>query len=154
MTLSLDLTVHGDEAATLRMEEMAHRATDLRPLWRRLGPVLRHSEERKFAAGFTKSTVVGHELRLVGFGTEGEAIKSRARRRRSRYTLIDSGRLKESLTLLGGENVMDEGLLSLRFGTSVFYAKFLRERGFRLIPVTQQLRREMTRTALDYFMGR
>lgn len=137
MTLRLDLTVDGDEATSLRMEEMARRATDLRPLWRRMGPVLRHAEERKFATGFTKSTTT-----------------DTGRRRRARYTLIDSGALKESLTLIGGENVMDEGPLSLRFGTSVFYAKFLRKRGFTLIPVTQQLRRDMTRTALDYFMGR
>ena len=150
----LDLTVRGDERATEHVQGLARRMGNLEPLFTLMAHDLYRSERRQFEQGFTKGIVIGEELRLTGFGTPAERIRSRKRRRRVRYTLRDTGRLERSLTLLSSpDNVLHPGRDGLEFGTSVFYAKFLKRQGFNLVPITKRLREDLSGTALDYFLG-
>lgn len=141
----MSLIAKGDEQAAARLREMGDRVRDARPLWNELAPIVMRAESRKFDRGFTKSTVIGTRMTLRGFkgGARGHVHETN-RRRRTRYTLIDTGRLRRSLiTFRAPGQILDPKPDELRYGTSVFYAKILRRRGFKIIQIDKTGRREI-----------
>lgn len=114
---------------------MGRRAEDARPLWRSIAPVLLDAEERTFRKGFSKAG-----------GSN--------RPRRARYTLIDTGRLRKSLVSYRapGQVLWLNEPQTMRYGTNVFYAKFLRKRGFKLISIDRLAREEMKRRTIRYLI--
>jgi hypothetical protein len=125
----LELDVEGDRAAAAGLAEMGRRAADGRRLFRHIAPAFYDAERRAFRRGFSR---------------DGK-----------HYTLIDSGRLMESLTRRRHpENVLDIGGSEMRFGTSVFYARFLRKRGFQPLNVDRLLRDDIEQRTREFIIGR
>lgn len=150
--MRLEIKVEGDHLATLHLRSLAERADNLQPLFQLMRPALEDSEKEKFRTGWSKST-----LRSYGFHTPTRGKRKGQRTIRElrdvkRYTLVDTGRLRESLTLASPENVFHAGRYDLEFGTSVFYARFLKKRGFNLIPVNKRLRERLSGITRDYLL--
>lgn len=153
----LDIAAKGVGEAAHRLEAMGERAIDARPLWRHISPVLLDAERRQFVRGFTKRTSSAVPV-LVHRPKSGRT--TRQRRSRRRYSLVDTGRLRRSLTKSslsrtggGADTIMDASHDELRFGTTVYYAKFLRKRGFSLISIDRQARGSITEHTTKFLIG-
>lgn len=146
------LTKKGDEHAEARLRAMGDRARDARPLWNEVAPVVMDAQQRKFTRGWTKSEVVGTRLTLRNFqgGARGE-IRETRRRQRTRYTLVLSGRLKRSLIRFRAPGmILDAQEHELRYGTGVFYARFLRKQGFKIIQIDKRGREQIAEKVADF----
>jgi hypothetical protein len=152
----IQLVAKGDEEAAARLHAMGDRAHDARPLWNEIAPILLRAEDRKFARKFTKSVVIGERLTLRRFSrTSGGELHSVKQRKRTVYSLVKSGRLKKSLvTFRAPGQKLDVQPHELVYGTDVFYAKFLRRRGFRIIQIDKAGRAEINAKVTDYLAGR
>lgn len=154
--MRLELVKKGDVEARARLEAMGLRAGDARPLWDEIAPILLGAERRKFARGFTKSIIIGQRLTLRRFSRSGAAgeVHTINIRRRSRYSLVDTGRLRDSLTIFRAPGQqLDAQPDELKFGTHVFYARFLRKRGFRLVTLDKAARADISDKVSAYLTG-
>lgn len=154
--MELDITASRVEESTGKLLLLGHRATDARPLWRNIAPVLLDGERRLFQRGFTKKTSKAVAI-LIRRPRTGKTV--RQRRSRRRWSLVDSGRLRRSLTkrtlvnVAGADTIMDPSDGELRFGTSVFYARFLLKRGFNLITLDRVGWAEINEKTLEFLKG-
>lgn len=131
--MKFDLIVEDNRAAA-RLDEMGDRAGDTRRLFRLLAPELYDAQARRFQRGFS----------LDG----------------KRYDLVITGALRRSLTTRsksagprGGGNILNIGAREMRFGTSVYYSRFLRKRGFNIVGLDPQARDAMTNRTRAFLMG-
>lgn len=120
--------VEGDRAAAAGLTAMGRRAGDGRRLFRQIAPAFYDAQQRQFRRGFSR---------------DGK-----------HYTLVDTGHLRESLTRQHAPgNVLRIGRSEMRFGTSVFYARFLTQRGFRILNVDRQLRGDAADRTREFILG-
>lgn len=153
----LDISTRGIPDASARVHGMADRARDTAPLWRNLAPVLVDAERRRFLRGFTKKTSGAITVIVRRPNAKRSQVTQRSSRRR--YSLVETGRLrrsltKRSLTATGGpDTVMNTSGDEMQFGTSVFYAKFLRKRGFKLIDLDRTARGQINTHVRSFLIG-
>lgn len=95
-----------------KLEKIQQKQNDWKDELRDIGIVFLRSIDRNF-------TMQGRPIRW---------IPSHAARLRNGMTLIDSGRLRRSVSVLGdNDNVFDLGNITLRMSTDIPYAKYLHE---------------------------
>jgi hypothetical protein len=154
----MSLTAKGVDEAQQHVAKMAARSADPRPLWRQIAPVVVDAERRQFLRGFTKKTSQAVPVLIRRPGAKRSL--TRQRHSRARYSLVDSGHLrrsltKRSITTTGGgpDTVFNTSRFDMEFGTSVFYARFLRKRGFTLITVDRTGRAEIQGHVKRFLIG-
>lgn len=154
----MSLSAKGVDEAQQHVAKMAARSVDARPLWRHVAPVVVDSERRRFLSGFTKKTSGAFPVLIRRPGAKRALTQQR--HSRTRYSLVDTGHLRRSLTKRsitttggGADTVFNVGRGEMEFGTSVFYARFLRKRGFTLIQVDRPGRAEIQRHVKRFLIG-
>jgi hypothetical protein len=147
-----DLTVTGNKEVTAHLRGMAERA-DATRLFRAMAPELYEAQERKFRAGWSKSKLVSYRRHTVTRGKNKGRQTIRDVRDVTRYTLVDTGDLRESLTNREDErNILRITPVEMTFGTDVYYAKFLVKRGFRLPFLDLRTRKDMRERARVFLL--
>jgi phage gpG-like protein len=145
--MSIKVVVTGDRRRADRLEGLARRLGDQRPQLRSLVGQLAAAEAARFAG--------------MGVNWQPPAKSTLARDRRGGRNpklLVNSGRLMTSLTTIGDPDmVLQARAHSLRFGTSVFYARF-HQRGQgvprrRVVGVTRTQRQSLVNQLQALLIG-
>lgn len=135
-----DMSVVGDRRASERFEGIAERAGDLRPVLRGdVADYLRQRESTMF------STAGGGAWPPTG--PDGTRKKGHSR------PLIDTGRLQDSLTKKGVRGSVSRATRTqLKFGTSLFYARFQHKMDRRPVERTMIGEDEVADILTDYIV--
>jgi phage gpG-like protein len=140
--MSIKVVVTGDRRRADRLEGLARRLGDQRPQLRSLVGQLAAAEAARFA----------------GMGVNWQPPAKSTLAGRNPKLLVNSGRLMTSLTTIGDPDmVLQARAHSLRFGTSVFYARF-HQRGQgvprrRVVGVTRTQRQSLVNQLQALLIG-
>lgn len=136
MRLEVDAT--GVDRASSRFVRLQHRLDNPRPVFEQVADVLRAGQRRRFATR--------------GDGRWPALSRSTVRKKGHARVLYMTGALQRSLASRGAGSVQQVTGSQMRFGTSLFYARFVAKRR-PLFSVRATEKRQISARVLRYLMA-